>query len=97
MGFGKWTRYGAGACEGYALEIGSLLRFDVTTKGHAGADPNCWFVSRGTVSLGNFPTFEAAIARAEQEARGAMQEGLAHWEAFGRQPPAARRSGRQRR
>lgn len=97
MGFGKWTRYGAGSCEGYALEIGSLLRFDVSTQGHAGADPDSWRVSRGTMSLGSYSTFEKAIARAEQEARGAMQEGLAHWETFASQPPATRLSGKRRR
>jgi hypothetical protein len=41
MGWGKWSRWGRGSCEGYGLHIGHLLRFGVT----ANAERNSWSVS----------------------------------------------------
>ncbi|OZB19390.1 MAG: hypothetical protein B7X53_00030 [Hyphomonas sp. 34-62-18] len=93
LSYGRWTRWGRGSCEGYGLEIGMLLRFSVA----ASPDRTVWRASLNGTDLGSHDSFEAAIARCEREARFAMRDALEHWEIFLAQPPARRRSGRNRK
>lgn len=93
MGYGKWTRWGQGSCEGYGLEIGDLIRLGVM----ATPDKTSWQASLNGTSLGRYDTFEAAVARCEDIARSSMKTAGEHWQAFLQQPPARRRAGRQRK
>ncbi len=90
MARGKWSRWGRDACEGYTLELGTLLRADIVRRGgHFGADIN-------HVSCGAHDTFEDALAAVEKRIRFELQyfeECLAIYRAT---PPPKRRSGRRR-
>ena len=93
----RWTRWGRGSCEGYGLELGSLLRFGVT-RYRAGLDgPESWGVSLNGKSLGSFETFEAATAHAEREARLLLEPAWEDWQIALAKPPARRRALRFRK
>lgn len=93
MGWGRWSRWGRGSCEGYGLEIGNLLRFSVV----ANVERTLWRVSLNSRELGLYDDFDAAIAAAEREAQMEMQAALEHWSTFQAEPKVKRRSGRNRR
>lgn len=93
MGYGCWSRWGRGSCEGYGLEIGALIRMSVT----ASPDKKSWRSAVNGTDLGSHDTFEAAIARCEDDARHSMKTALEHWQSFLVQPQVTRRSGRNRK
>ncbi len=93
MGWGRWSRFGRGSCEGYGLDIGNLLRFSIV----ANTDRTDWRVSLNAKEIGAYPDFEQAVAAAEREARWQMGLALENWATFEAQPPARRRAGRNRR
>lgn len=93
MGWGKWSRWGRGSCEGYGLDIGHLLRFSIV----ANTDRTLWRVSLNAQEIASCASFDEAIAAAESEARRQMSLAIEHWTTFGAQPKAKRRSGRNRR
>lgn len=80
MGFGRWTRWGQDR-RFYSIEFGHVLRFDVTASG----DPLAYHAHSRDGELGAFPTFEAAAAACEAEARRIIETGGAdalardHW------------------
>jgi hypothetical protein len=57
MGYGTWTRWGRGSCEGYSLQIGDALRGQVSR----GADGR-WSASLTQMDLGHHSTKEEAKA-----------------------------------
>lgn len=93
MGYGIWSRWGQGSCEGYGLQIGDLIRLGVT----ASPDRTRWQANLNGTSLGDYDTFDAAIARCEEVADRSMKSALEHWQIFQAAPPAMRHTGRQRK
>lgn len=79
MGDGVWTRFGRGSCEGYGLELGSLMRFTALHTPQTASNPNPWTASLNEYDLGKFETFDAAVAKVDHEARIAMGVALEHW------------------
>ena len=62
MGYGKWSRWGRGSCEGYSLQIGDALRGQISRR----LDGR-WHASLNTTDLGEHR--EKAEARAAVERR----------------------------
>ena len=91
---GRWTRFGRNGCEGYSLEIGSLLRFSVVKQP---VDPEIWKVSLNGYDVGVFDTFERAIDAADKEAKSAMKLAGEHCQTYLAQPPPERRYRGRRR
>jgi hypothetical protein len=108
MGAGRWSRWGRGSCEGYSLEFGFLLRFDIRPGPRSGGiRPNYWNASSRAGPLGVFPTFEAAAEACEAQARCVIDAAIAagaapgdmvlvldHWNAFQALPKKLRAHAR---
>jgi hypothetical protein len=74
MGYGKWTRWGRGSCEGYSLQIGDALR------GQASRDSDGrWAASLTNTDLGRHTTKEEAKAAVETRIGIEMTKILEDW------------------
>lgn len=94
---GRWTRTIHCDGESYRVAFGALLEFTVVRRRSSEARV-LWTVSLNGRELDWCPTFEAAAARVELEARAIIAPTLEGWQAFSATAPAVRdgvrRSGR---
>ena len=74
MGYGKWTRWGRGSCEGYGLQIGDALRGQVARNANGR-----WRASVSQADLGEHATREDAKAAVEVRINGEMTKILEDW------------------
>jgi hypothetical protein len=74
MGYGTWTRWGRGSCEGYSLQIGDALRGQISR----GIDDR-WAASLTNMDLGKHATKEAAQAAVENRIAQEMTKILEDW------------------
>lgn len=74
MGYGKWTRWGRGSCEGYSLQIGDALRGQVARR-HDGR----LHASLNGTDLGEHRERAEAQAAVEQRIDHEMQKISEDW------------------
>jgi hypothetical protein len=74
MGYGKWTRWGRGSCEGYSLQIGDALRGQVVRR-HDGR----WGATLNTTDLGEHRQRAEAQAAVEQRIDSEMSKISEDW------------------
>jgi hypothetical protein len=77
MGQGRWSKWNVGGEERHTLEFGFTYRLDVRAGPKSnGLQPDFWYASSRTGTLGEFPTFEAAAQACEDEARRLIEAAL---------------------
>ena len=76
----KWSRWGWGACEGYGLEIGDILRCSVVKKPSNGLnEPASYLATINTHEIGRHPDREAAMRAVERELESCMAKVQHDW------------------
>jgi hypothetical protein len=68
-------------CEGWSLEIGTVLRGSVVRQDRIGAAPT-WLASVNSTYLSEHPDRESAMARVETDIEHHMQIVLHDWELY---------------
>jgi hypothetical protein len=82
MARGKWTRWGRGSCEGYSLDLGSLIGFSVVRGDGVGAAPDYFELTSHTRSIDTFPSAKEGMAYAERELESGMRAVLEDWDVY---------------
>jgi len=90
MALGKWSRWGRGICEGYTLELGSILRADIVWR------ERHFTTSVNGISCGTHDTFEDAVKAVEKDVRYHVQFFLESLEKYREAPAPKRKAGRRR-
>jgi hypothetical protein len=76
---GRWTRSGHGSCEIWSLNLGDLIRAQVSR----GQDyPPTWSASINATDLGKHPSRATAMERVEASIGNQMRPTLADWVTF---------------
>ena len=86
MGFGSWTRWGRGSCEGYGLDFGTdPISFRAMVVRNS-LDPQTgaytWRASINGRHEKQFPDKDAAMAHVERELRIAAGAFFEHWSLY---------------
>lgn len=79
MARGKWSRWGRGSCEGYSLDLGSLINFSVIRKSSGGPVPDHFEATSHSCRIDSFPTASEAKAYIEAELEAGMITVLEDW------------------
>jgi hypothetical protein len=79
VGYGRWTRWGRGSCEGYSLEIGTIFRATVSRANYGANEPITWMGSINSKRERIYPDKDTAMRDIEHEIESEMRTVLDHW------------------
>lgn len=79
MGYGRWTRWGRGSCEGYSLEFGNAYRASVSRDMATMGQSPTWQGSINAKQKKIYPDRASAMKDIEHEIEADMAIVLDHW------------------
>jgi hypothetical protein len=85
---GKWSRWGRGSCEGWSLNLGSLIHFSIVRKLDGQGKTSHYEATSHTRKIDDFPTAAVAKETIETDLELDMKRVLHDWTVYQREKVA---------